>query len=212
MLANHEIRIVTVSRESGAGGAALASALGENLGWPVVDRALLEEVARRLRAPLEDVKGVDERAGGFLERIGKAFARGGPEFVFSSDLPDPEAVAQMEQELIRNLAESPPAIIVGRGAQCVLHSRPDTLHVRLVAPLEVRAGRLAEALGIPLEAAREKAREIDHERNRYIRFHFRCERDNPHLYDVQLNTGGIPLDEAVEIVLGVLRRHGVRTS
>ena len=207
MWAGHEIRIITVSRESGAGGAYVATALGKRLGWPVVDKTLVEEVARRLQAPLPDVEGVDEYAGGLLRRLGKVFAQGGPEFVFAPDQPDPDVVARVEQEVIRNVAESPPVIVVGRGAQCVLHQRPDTLHVRLVAPLETRAKRLAEALGLPLESARERARHVDQERDRYVRRHFRCERDNPHLYDVQLSTGGIPLDEAVEIVLGIMHRR-----
>lgn len=143
MWAGHKIRIVTVSRESGAGGAYVATALGKRLGWPVVDKALAEEVARRLQAPLPDVEGVDEYTGGLLQRLGKIFARGGPEFAFAPDHPDPDVVARAEQEVIRNAAESPPVIVVGRGAQCVLHRRPDALHVRLVAPLETRAKRLA---------------------------------------------------------------------
>jgi hypothetical protein len=50
MWARHEIRIITVSRGAGAGGAYVATALGKRLGWPVVDKALAEEVARRLQA------------------------------------------------------------------------------------------------------------------------------------------------------------------
>ena len=207
MWAGHEIRIVTVSREAGAGGAYLAAALGRRLGWPVVDKALVEEVARRLQAPLADVEGVDEYAGGLLQRLGKVFARGGPDFAFAPDCPDPETVAQVEREVIRHAAESPPLIVVGRGAQCVLHRRPDTLHVRLVAPLETRAKRLADSQRLALEQARERARHVDQERDRYLRHHFRCDRDNPHLYDVQLNTGGIPLDEAVDLVLGIVQKR-----
>lgn len=207
MWADHEIRIITISRESGVGGACVATALGKRLGWPVVDKALVEEVARRLQAPLPDVEGVDEYAGGLLERLGKVFAHGGPEFVGVPDRPDPDVVARVEQKVIRNVADSPPVIVVGRGAQCILHQRPDTFHVRLVAPLETRAQRLAEAHGLPLEQARERARRVDQERDRYVRHHFRCERDNPHLYDLQVSTGGIPLDEAVDIVLGIVQRH-----
>jgi CMP/dCMP kinase len=209
MLAEHEVRIVTVSREAGAGGASLATALGKSLGWPVVDRTLLEEAARRLQAPLEDVKGVEEHVGGLLETITRAFVRGGPDFAISSDAPDPETVARVQREVIRNVAESPPVIVVGRGAQCILRGRPDTLHVRLVAPIEIRAARLAETLGLSREQARERALHVDHERDRFIRHHFHCDRDNPHLYDLAISTGGISLDETVEIVLGILRWHRV---
>lgn len=200
----HEVRIVTVSRESGAGGAYLASSLGLRLGWPVVDRALMEEVARRLHAPLSDVQGMDEYVGGLLERVGKVFARGTPELMLAPVGPDPELVARVEQEIIRNVAESPPVIVVGRGAQCVLHGRPDTLHVRLVAPLEVRAKRLAESRGLAPEPARELARRTDLEGDRYVRHHFHCDRGEPHLYDVQVNTGSISLDVAVDLIVHIV--------
>jgi CMP/dCMP kinase len=212
MWAGHEIRIVTVSREAGAGGAYVATALGKQLGWPVVDKALVEEVARRLQTPLPVVEGLDEYAGGLIARLGKAFAGGGPDFAFAPGQPDADVVAQTEHEVIRQVAESPPAIVVGRGAQCVLHQRPDTLHVRLVAPLETRANRLAESLRLPLERAREQARHVDQERDRYVRHHFRCERDNPHLYDIQVSTGGIPLDEVLGIILGILQKHSSPAS
>jgi CMP/dCMP kinase len=207
MLERHEIRIVTVSRQAGAGGAHLAQALAARLGWPTVDRTLLEEVARRLQAPLEEVEGADEYVGGLLTRTWKALARGTPDFLIAPLGAEPEAVARAEREVIQQVAESPPVIVVGRGAQCLLHQRPDALHVRMVAPWKVRAARLAEARGLSLEQAWEEARKIDEERDRYVQKHFHCRREEPSLYDLQLNTGGLTLDEAVEIVLGLIRRR-----
>src|SRR5258706_14619672 len=43
------IRLITVSREFGAGGSDLASALGSRLKWPVLDHDIVHRVAERLR-------------------------------------------------------------------------------------------------------------------------------------------------------------------
>jgi len=206
MRAGHEVRIVTVSREYGAGGGQLAAIVGERLGWRVVDRQLLEQVAQRLQATPAEIQLMDESIGGLLERLLKVFRRGAPEFVFSSEPLDPEAVARVEGEMIRAIAESPPAVIVGRGAQCLLSGRPEVLHVRVVAPLEIRAARIAESLAIPVPEARAQTIRLDAERVRYVRHHFRCELNEPQLYDLQVNTGAIAVEEAAGIVLGIIGR------
>ncbi|MGZ8379193.1 MAG: cytidylate kinase family protein, partial [Gemmatirosa sp.] len=47
--------IVTVSRQFGAGGSELAARVAEALGWPLLDNALLDEVAARLGTSREAV-------------------------------------------------------------------------------------------------------------------------------------------------------------
>src|SRR5690625_7934477 len=67
------IRIITISRLFGAGGASLAAALGQRLGWQVMDRRLINEVARRLDRPEEDIAEYEERGLSTWERA-MAFA------------------------------------------------------------------------------------------------------------------------------------------
>src|SRR5690625_2814541 len=67
------IRIITISRLFGAGGAPLAAALGQRLGWQVMDRRLINEVARRLDRPEEDIVEYEERGLSTWERA-MAFA------------------------------------------------------------------------------------------------------------------------------------------
>ena len=120
MTPGEAVRIITISREYGAGGSDLARVLGERLGWRVIERELIEEVARRLEAPVEEVAGVDEHVGNLLERVSASFARGAPEVMFAPNQPDPDAVARLEWAVIRSAAETPPLIVVGHGAQCIL--------------------------------------------------------------------------------------------
>jgi cytidylate kinase len=212
MQRDHEVRIVTISREFGSGGSDLARMLGERLGWRVIDRSLIEEVARRLGAPPEEIASLDEHVGGIVERLGSVFVRGTPELPAPPPHPDALEIAEVARAVIRDAANDPPIVVVGHGGQCLFRGRPDALHVRLVGPLEERVRRAAERLGLPPRAAEARARRADEDRHRYIRHHFHSDWNDPHLYDVALDTGGVGLEEAVELLRGMIERRAGRAA
>ncbi|HET9982649.1 MAG TPA: cytidylate kinase-like family protein [Longimicrobiales bacterium] len=208
MRAGHPIEIITISREFGSGGSQIAHLLGRRLGWRVIDHELIEEVAHRLNASADEVERLDEQIGGLVERVGVILARGIPDAPIMPVSPDADYVAQIERAVIRDAASAPPFIVVGHGTQCIFHDRADALHVRVVAPLAMRARRVAERSGRPLAEAENQTRRTDAQRRRYIRHHFGCEPADPDLYDLQINTGSIGLDEAADLIHRVVMRHG----
>ncbi|HXW57046.1 MAG TPA: cytidylate kinase family protein [Candidatus Cybelea sp.] len=56
-----KIRIVTVEREYGSGGAAIAERLAKQLGWKLWDRELTAEIARVAKVTEEAACRCDER-------------------------------------------------------------------------------------------------------------------------------------------------------
>ena len=72
--AREPVRLITLSREYGAGGSELGMLLGSELGWPVLDRDLAHRIAERLRCKHTDVEALDEHAPTWLERIAAVFA------------------------------------------------------------------------------------------------------------------------------------------
>jgi len=68
-------------------------------------------------------------------------------------------------ETLTSLTELGSAIIVGRGANYVLHNRP-SLNVRIIAPLESRINTTQRIPNISIEQAREDIRKSDNERAR----------------------------------------------
>ncbi|HET8655734.1 MAG TPA: cytidylate kinase-like family protein [Longimicrobiaceae bacterium] len=207
MRPDRPVQIVTISREYGSGGGDIAQALGRAMGWRVIDRALIEEVARMLQHPVEDLSVLDEHVGGIVERMGSVFARGVPEYSFDVPFPAPDVIAQVEHSVLRDAVNALPFVAVGHGAQCIFHDRPDALRIRVGGPFEERAARVAERMGISLREAQTETRRIDVERHRYLKHHFRCEWTDPSLYDLQIDTGGIGIDEAVELIAGLVRRR-----
>ena len=202
------VRIVTVSREFGAGGGDFAARLGERLGWPVLDHEILHRVAERLRMDDDTVARFDEHPPGLLARIASVLVIPQPEvyeFPPVEGVPDHDTIARATAAAILAAAAAPPLVVVGHGSQCLLAGRPDTLHVFLHAPVAPRVARLAQRLRVNAVAAPQLMRHADRERGEYVRrYHHRDWRD-PSLYDLQFGTGTIPVADAVAIVEQLVR-------
>lgn len=202
------IRIVTVSRQHGSGGGALARRLGEVLGWRVVGREIVQRIAAELRVSEEEVAAVDERVRGFIERIGIQLSGAFPELV-----PPPFPPARVDDETVRVLCEGVldetvrlgPAVLVGHGGQCLFQDRRDALHLRAIADREARIERIrAMEGGRPREAA-EEADARDHARAVYLRHHYGRAWDDPALYHLVIDLGRLRREEVVDAVAEIVR-------
>lgn len=208
------VDLITISREFGAGGGELATALGARLGWRVLDRDIPALVARRLDADVEEIAARDEHAPRILERIGTAVLRTSPEFAPATELlilPEPDDIARATREVMSEAAATPPLIVVGHGAQALFHDRPGALHLRLVAPVDARVRRVCARAGCTGEDAIALVRRMDDERMFYVRRYYQRDWHDPLLYHLQLNTGALSVAEASRLVLALVEaRQGGR--
>jgi hypothetical protein len=194
-------QLVTISREYGAGAGEFAALLGAALGWPVFDRVIGEHAAARLGVTLDAVVPVEEREDSYMERLERAFSLGPPELIGHAPARSwTEEVYRAESEQIREIAKTPPAVIVGRGSQCLLRSRVDALHVRLYAPVADRVTRVAQRSGWPRERAEKMVASLDAARRRFLSAHFGCGDDMETLYGLTINTSVVSIDAAVGLV------------
>ncbi|MDB5215578.1 MAG: Cytidylate kinaselike family [Myxococcaceae bacterium] len=201
-----KIDLVTIARQFGAGGGDLAQALSQSLGWPVLDREIIHDAAARLHADEARATSVDEYVASALSKIAKGFALGLPEYAIEPAYEvDPDDVARATHEVIRAAAKSTPLIIVGHGVQCVFASRPGSLHVRVVAPVEKRAACIAERSKMELAAATTEVQQRDTQRARYLRHHFGCDNNDPMLYDAQFNTAHLSVAEVASAITEIVQ-------
>jgi hypothetical protein len=210
------IDLITVSREFGAGGSDLARELGARLHWTVLDRDLVHHVASRLRLDPRHVEPLDERTSSWLTRlVASTLLMTPPELHVERDISpvvNPDAVAEAARAAILAAAQSTPLIVVGHGAQCLFHGRRGTLHVRLVAPLANRVDRICRRETCDRVAAVSVARRMDDARRGYVRRHYHADVRDPLLYDLQINTGTISIEDAAEAIAAMVRAgQGVAT-
>jgi CMP/dCMP kinase len=201
------VDLITVSREYGAGGSDLARALGERLRWPVLDRDLVQRVAERLRLDPRAVEAQDEHPPSLFARLSAAMLITPPELPLSLDTSSvlsPDAVAEAARAAILAAAETPPLVVVGHGSQALFQERRRTLHVRLVAPLDVRVRRICRRAGCNPAFAAVQARRMDEDRAAYVRRYYHAEWRDPLLYDLQINTARVSAQQAADMIVGLL--------
>ncbi len=183
---------IGISREAGAGGGAIARMVGKGLGWKVYDDELIEAIAHRMGVPLDEVRTLDELA---------------PSVVQDWLLPlreeyyaPQEAYLDHLAKLIEAIGRAGESILVGRGANYML-PRETTLTVRIIAPLKVRAIRLAERMGISVRTARRAARDMDRRRLQFDRTMHRANSSDPHNYDLVLDSNSLGLEIAADVLV-----------
>ena len=141
-------KIITINREFESGGSEIAQAVAQKLHIPYIDRFLVTEAAQQGGFTLERMEATDERLASRFEYSQVAAAKyyGGMDVHFTAN----EQVAKIQFELIKELAEKGPCVIVGRCANYLLRDRDDVLDVFIHAGFDYRLKRTIEKLGLPV--------------------------------------------------------------
>src|SRR3989442_15925135 len=205
--------IITVTRQYGSGGSAVANRAADSLGWTVIENEFGEEVARRAGLPAEEVAQREERAPGLLERLARTLAVSSPElFITAASVTqveaDEETIAKVTERVIQEAAAHGRAVLVGRGAQALLAQRPAALHVYVIAPREFRVKLAIERLGVDPAKAEKGLDDTDRQRDQYVKANYGRHRQDPLNYDMVLNTGRLGLEGAVDLIVAEAKRRG----
>jgi cytidylate kinase len=203
--------IVTVSRQYGSGGSEVAERVAKSLGWKLYDNAVVEEVAARLRMTPAEVSAREERVPSLVERMASAMALGVPEVMpvvgELATVPSEERMVMMTKRVIEDAVQAGPAVLVGRGAQCMLARRSDALHVYCYAPEEDLIRYVIERLDVPAAEAPKKVAEMNHQREAYVRLHWKRNWRDVANYDLCVNTASLGVDGAARLVTEVARER-----
>ncbi|MDQ4078070.1 MAG: cytidylate kinase-like family protein [Chloroflexota bacterium] len=211
--------VITVSRQTGSGGATVGRRLAEQLGATYLNEQILRTVAERLGISEAAAAAHDERVENFLERLARVLWISHSSFSPTRQPATPvafetttEAFVAATRELIQEAARSGNAVIFGHGAQFVLAGQPGVLHVRFVAPLAYRVDRVMQRESLSREAAERWVREEDQRRAAHIREHFHADWNSPEHFHLILNTALWDVASCVRLVLAAveeLKRRGV---
>jgi cytidylate kinase len=184
-----KISTITISRQMGSLGRRVAEETVERLGYRLIWRELVNEAARRSGKPELALAAFDDLGLLGINASTRAFS----------------AYRKAMEEVIEEIAAQGKAVIVGRAGQIVLRNRPDVLHVRVIAPLEVRISRVALQQNIEAECAQAQIESSDRHRKNFLRRFYKVRWDDPSLYDLIINTGRFTPENAAEIICKVVR-------
>jgi cytidylate kinase len=110
-------------------------------------------------------------------------------------------------EAIMQLAYLGHVVIAGRAAYLITQSLAGGFHVRLVASPEVRIERMMHLLHCSASVAATRVRETDHARQRFVRTRFGQDLDDPHIYDLVINTDRMTPMAVARLIVDSLRNR-----
>jgi cytidylate kinase len=189
--AKEPLKVITISRQIGSGGREIAEKLGSELGCTVWGREILDVLASQsggdYRARM--FESLDEKKQGAIDGLVSDFFGQVAKHTYHYLLP----------RAIFTIAQSD-AIFLGRGANLIL---PQAFHVRVTASMENRIHRIMAREKLSREAAEEKVRESDHQRETFLKefAHSINVKKYRNEFDLLINTDRIAVAEAASIIL-----------
>lgn len=190
------ISMVTVSRDPGSGGKLIAQGLAEELNFDMFHQNMIHEMAESARVSSRILESLDEKALSMLDDWISSV-------VYKKHLW-PDEYLQHLLKVIGTIGRHGRAVIVGRGANFIL-PRESTFRLRVTAPRDFRAQKVAQDFDIPLQDAQRRILKTESNRKAFIRKYFHADIADPDNYDMVINTGNISLREAIETVASLLR-------
>ena len=194
-------KVITISREYGAGGHTIGKRVAKELGIEIYDRDIVRETVKAsgFEADLVEREGEDVSASSYFLKS-----------LISSSVHyhDPqEAIHDVQRAVILQFAQAGPCVILGRCADEILrNSGIETLNVFIHADDLHRAVRITEQTGVTnaTELQKMMAKKDASRRNYYAHYTGKKWGDS-HNYDLTLDSGALGDDLCVKLIVEAAR-------
>lgn len=191
--------VITISRQTGSLGEEIAQSLSKKMNHDLIGDRKIHELAESCDDEYKNACRAYESEifKGFFERI--TFNR--------------PAYRSLFEALNFELAGRGNVILLGRGVQIVLKDFAAVMKVRIVAPDEVRIANIGAQMNLSESEARDYVRSHDLNRRALLQSIYNVDLDDYRLHDMVINTGGLGVDAAVEmIIVGVDHKTRVNAA
>ncbi len=222
--------VVTINGATGVGTPEVGLQVAALLEADYVDRILLSEAAKRVGTTVQVLEMKEQRLIPFRDRLayflqtmlersamsgagGEPYFSPGMEYLPAEEYTDlahePRTAAQRLNDehyieatsaVMKDLAESGNVVISGRGSNMILREMPAVLHVALLAPMDRRIDTIIEREHLGREEAAAYVEAMEKAREEYFKKFFGVVPDDPELYHMVVNEGGMSTKTVAEIV------------
>ncbi len=183
-------RIITISRQFGSGGRTIGKQVAEKLGIPCYDVEIINKIAEKSGFAKEYIaeRGEYSSSSSWLGNVlsGRDQMRDG--------------LWNIQREVILELAEKGPCVIVGRCADHILKDTADCLTVFVHASIEKRAERIVKLYGERDEKPEQRLMDKDKRRKAYYQIYTDTEWGNAANYHISLDSGILGIEKCVELI------------
>ena len=199
-----EKKIITISREFGSGGRTIGRIVAEKLGIPFYDKELVDQVALESGFAPKFVEEHGEHSPG-KSLLSYAFAPQGVPGVMNG-LSTADFLWNIQCNVILQLAEKGPCVIVGRNADYILKDREDCLHAFIHADLDYRADRIVRLYGESEKSPAARLQEKDKRRRVNYQHYTGRAWGQAQNYDICLNSSTMGIEQCAKIIIDMVKQ------
>ena len=183
---------ITIAREPGSGGAPIATAVAEKLGYTLIDEQIIDEIARSTKKRKEIIKAVDEKSRTAIEDIVHSLLN-------REYIQDTTYLSELVKVVLAH-AYKGRCVILGRGGNFITPFARG-LHVNITAPYKVRVQRAMDFEGHSESRAKEVIAKVEKEREDFVTQYFKMDPNKKNSYDLTLNTTYFQVDQARDVII-----------
>ena len=186
--------IITIGRQHGSNGHAVAETLAQRLNIPCYSKEIVDRTARDSNFSSEVIRSYDEK------RISPFVAPSTHFFGMDEGFRLNMQIASAQFDAIRSLANEGDAVFVGRCADYVLRGREDLVRVFLLADMPYRIKTVMERKNLNRDQAKKLIKEVDKDRSSYYRYYTDQVWGASDCYDLCLNVGRVGIEGAAKVI------------
>ena len=189
-------KIITISRQFGSGGRGIGKLLADRLDIPFYDKELIELASKESGIDERIFKSEGEETGRFYQVLGAiGYALGSPAGgIYEYSINDQLYLVQAN--IIEQLANEGPCVIVGRCADYVLADRED---------MDERLRRVIDEYHVE-DADEAMLCKVDKRRSNYYQYYTDRVWGKAENYDLCINTGKFDTDAIIGMIVDAYRR------
>ena len=197
-------KIITISREFGSGGRTIGHMVAQKLGIPFYDKDLVDHIALESGFAPKYIEENGEHAPGnsiFSYALTHQSIPG-----VMNGLSTADFLWNIQCNVILQLAEKGPCVIVGRNADYILKDHPNCLHTYIHADTEFRADRIVRLYGESENSPEARLQEKD--KRRKLNYHHYTGRNwgESQNYDICLNSSSLGIEACADIIVSLAQK------
>lgn len=196
-------KIVTVSREHGSRGAHFAMILAERMKYQLIHKEIVDAICASTGYRKRIVASLDEHYRSTLEMM--------VDSIFSGQMVDHSDYMRNLAQVVLSMARLGGVVLVGRGGNFILGPSRG-FHIRFVCPVKKRIANLVKYRGITDKEAAEAIEQSDDKRRELMRKVFDADIDDPHHYDMMVNTAHVDVEDWIDPAHAAIKAKFERLS
>lgn len=201
--------IITISREFGSGGREIGKMIAEQLKIPFYDKELIEIAAKESGIDKELFEENDNRTSKGFHLLGAlGYSLGGP-LSSITQLSLNDRLFMVQSQVVAQVAQNGPCVIVGRCADYVLRERKDVLNVFIHGNMKERKERAVHSYEVDVRDIESSIQKIDKGRANYYDYYTDRKWGQAENYDICINSSTFGLAGTADIIIDLAKKKTI---